>query len=101
MRTTILTFFCSVLLLVGAPLSAQNNQEVLIRENNSSTGSETTGPRMPESTPITCRIYESIGYIGFTFSYDFGEVDITIENLDTSSLISVVADTADGYLLEY
>ena len=57
---------------------------------------EQSNPRSPSSTPISCYVDEAVGFISFSFSYDFGEVDINIENLDTAAVISVVADTADG-----
>lgn len=87
---------CLLLLMVSGafiPLRADDVRLILKEEmpNNNN-----QGPRSLDQVPVSCYVDEALGYIGFTFSYDFGEVNITIENLDTNALISVVADTADG-----
>ena len=96
MRTKLLTLLGILLLLPTVSIFAQDNQQIIIQQNDLLSGSETSGPRMPVIVPISCYVNEAVGFISFSFSYDFGEVDINIENLDTAAIISVVADTADG-----
>lgn len=86
---------CLLLLMVSRafiPLRADDVRLILKEEQLSND----QRPRSLDQVPISCYVDETVGYIGFTFSYDFGEVDINIEKIDSSSLISVVADTADG-----
>lgn len=86
---------CLLLLMVSGafiPLRADDVRLILKEEQPIND----QGPRSLDQVPISCYVDEAVGFISFSFSYDFGEVDINIENLDTAAVISVVADTADG-----
>lgn len=96
MKKVLIATLSLLLLLPVSSIYAQDVNQVIIRQNEQSTGSETLGPRTPTIVPISCYVDSNLGIVSFAFTYDFGEVSIDIENQDTGALVSTVVETADG-----
>ena len=103
MKRLLLSLMLTISVVIFVPFQSfgqdipDDGEEIEIDIN---TNSSDTGPRRTTSiVPLTAFYFQSLSCIGVVFNENIGDVTITLTNLTSGSLSSIVVDSQIGYVV--